>query len=235
MPQHLFPAPRALAAAALLAGLAGLVACSAEPTAAPAGAEAATPALAISGFSTVIPIQLRGLPPNPILPPSPIYGWGNLQLKVNVAEGDACLPPSPITPEPGTTAVAVCGKIFNEGGARYVGGGLYTVPSVFGEGPGLVATFGGAVPPDACRRYDIGGSIVVSDAIAADLVASPASYQVLFDGFVPAGASVTSDGTTSGATQIGGRLDGSAWGPVGERPATDPYFAVKVCAVSITP
>jgi len=47
--------------------------------------------------------------------------------------------------------------------------------------------------------------------------------------------SATSDGTTSGATRIGGVLDGSASGPVGERPATDPYFAEKVCAVSIAP
>jgi hypothetical protein len=38
---------------------------------------------------------------------------------------------------------------------------------------------------------------------------------------------------TSGASRIGGLLDGPAWQPVGERLATDPYFTQKVCAVSI--
>ena len=117
----------------------------------------------------------------------------------------------------------MCGKIFNEGGALYRGGGLYML-SPFGEGPGLVASFNGSFPPSACRRYDIAGAVTVSDAIAADMVAHPDQYQTRMDGDV-----------TSEATQIGGRLDGSAWGPVGSRPETDPYFAEKVCTIAITP
>ena len=66
--------------------------------------------------------------------------------------------------------------------------------------------------------------MTVSDAIAADMVARPDLYQVRMDGAV-----------NSDATQVGGRLDGSAWGPVGSRPETDPFFAEKVCSVALTP
>jgi hypothetical protein len=59
--------------------------------------------------------------------------------------------------------------------------------------------------------------------VSARPAASPEKYQVLPDGVAP--TTLTSDGTTSGAIRIGGLLDGSAWGPVGERLATDPYFA----------
>ena len=34
-------------------------------------------------------------------------------------------PAQPITPQPGTSVISVCGKIFNEGGAIYTGGGIY--------------------------------------------------------------------------------------------------------------
>jgi hypothetical protein len=220
--------PLALAAAAPLL----LAACDAgrAPTA------ARSPSLAISAFSTVLNTQLRALPPSPIVPPNPIYGWGNLQLKVDVQAGDACLPPNPIVPSAGTTVVAICGKIFNEGGARYTGGGIYTVPSIIGDGggPSLVAAFTSVNAAQACRRYDLSGAVLVSDAIAADLATSPTRYQVLFDGLAPTTA-ITSDGSVSEATRIGGLLDGSAWGPLGKRLATDPYFAEKVCAVTVAP
>jgi hypothetical protein len=29
-------------------------------------------------------------------------------------------------------------------------------------------------------------------------------------------------------------LNGAAWGPVGSRPETDPFFAEKVCSVTVT-
>jgi hypothetical protein len=204
-----------------------LSACTGEQTE-PGRSPVPGPAAAISAFSTVLPIQVRGFPNDPVLPPNPIYGWGNLQVKVNVSVGDACVPPNPITPQPGTTPIAVCGKIFNEGGARYISGGLYRLPSLGEEGPVQVAAFGGATPPQACRRYDLSGAVFVPDAVAADIATSPGGYAVQFDGFVDAGA-------TTGATRIGGRLDGSAWGPVGERLATDPFFAAKVCEIAITP
>ena len=62
------------------------------------------------------------------------------------------------------------------------------------------------------------------DAVASDMAAHTTTYSVLFDGDV--------GGST---TRIGGLLDGSAWGPVGQRPETDPYFAEKVCNVAVTP
>jgi len=65
----------------------------------------------------------------------------------------------------------------------------------------------------------------VSDAVAAAMVANPGGYQVRITGMAPVG----------GATFIGGRLDGQAWGPVGERTETDPFYAEKVCQVAIAP
>ena len=88
----------------------------------------------------------------------------------------------------------------------------------------LIASFNGAIPNDSCRRYEVAGAVVVPDAIAADMVANTTTYAVRFDGEV-AGA----------ATGIGGRFDGTAWGPVGSRPETEPFFAVKVCSVAVTP
>jgi hypothetical protein len=169
-------------------------------------------------------IQLRGFPNDPILPSSPIFGYGHLQLRLSATLGDSCYPTDPISPTPGFTRLSVCGKIFNEGGARYAGGGLY-IQSGLGEGPpSLIAAFNGALPSSTCRRYEIAGSVTVSDAVATDMVAHPEQYQVRM------GGSVASD-----ATQIGGRLDGSAWGSVGTRPETDPFFAEKVCSVAVTP
>ena len=80
------------------------------------------------------------------------------------------------------------------------------------------------MPGDPCRRYDLAGSIEVSDAVAADMMVRPEGYQVILDGDV---------GATT--TRIGGRFDGSAWGPVGARPETDPFYSAKVCAVAVTP
>lgn len=222
MPHHTLRRPIAHAVF-----VAVLSACASEPTD-PGPTNLTGSAAVISAFSTVLPVQLRGFPTDPLLPPNPIYGWGNLQLKVNVSAGDACLPPNPVSPEPGTTAIAICGRIFNEGGARYVGGGLYRLPGLGEEGPAQVAAFGGVIPSGACRRYDLSGAVLVSDFVAQEMVSSSAGYAVQFDGFVDAG-------TTTGATRIGGRLDGSAWGPAGERAATDPFFAAKVCEIVITP
>jgi len=45
----------------------------------------------------------------------------------------------------------------------------------------------------------------------------------LFDGLTP----------DDKPTQIGGRLDGTAWGPIGSRTDADPFYAQKVCNISI--
>jgi hypothetical protein len=55
------------------------------------------------------------------------------------------------------------------------------------------------------------------------MAANPAGYQVLMDGDV-----------LGQATRLGGLLNGAAWGPVGSRPETDPFFAEKVCSVTVT-
>ena len=212
---------RSLSLVAALA--AATAACASDAGTAPRALSAIAPAGSLGAVGSVFSVQLRTLPPNPILPPSPIYGWGNLQMRLGSVVDNSCLPPNPITPQPGTTLLTVCGRIFNEGGAQYTGGGLYSL-NPFGEGTVLVAAFNGALPPNPCRRYDLEGAVTVSDDIAADMIVNPTRYQVLMDGSV-------SDATTS----IGGVLDGSAWGPVGERPETDPYFAEKVCSVAVTP
>ena len=200
----------------------GAIACSPDTTTAPGASTVDSPKLAIA-TSSVLTVQLRGLPPNPVLPPNPIYGYGHLQLRLGASLGDSCLPPNPVTPQPGFTLVTVCGKIFNEGGALYRGGGIYQ-STFLGDSFTLVAAFNGAIPNVPCRRYDIGGTVEVSDAVALDMIANPTTYRVGMDGEV-AGAPTT----------IGGLLDGSAWGPVGSRPETDPFFAVKVCNVAVTP
>jgi len=56
------------------------------------------------------------------------------------------------------------------------------------------------------------------------MTTNPTWYVVNFEGDV--------GGQT---TSIGGAFDGTAWGPVGTRPETDPYFSAKVCSVAITP
>ena len=161
---------------------------------------------------------------SPSFPTDPVYGYGHLQVRLGSVVGDACLPPNPITPQPGTTVLSLCGRIFNEGGALYRGGGLYAGSPGLGDGYVQVATFNGAIPNDACRRYEIAGSTIVSDALAADMIANPTKYTVQFDGDV-----------LGEATAVGGAFDGSAWGPVGSRPETDPYFSAKVCSVALTP
>ncbi|HEV8217192.1 MAG TPA: hypothetical protein VGP95_15195 [Gemmatimonadaceae bacterium] len=205
-------------------GLAAMTAgCSSDSGTAPALSAPHTPRLALAAFD-VMTVQLRALPPNPVLPPNPIFGYGHLQIRLGSSLDDSCLPPNPISPQPGFTLVSVCGRIFNEGGALYKGGAIYLTGGL-GDSFNLpVAFFNGAVPNDPCRRYDIAGAIEVPDAVASNMVAHTTSYSVLFDGDV--GGS---------ATRIGGLLDGSAWGPVGERPETDPYFAEKICTVAVTP
>jgi len=185
-----------------------------------------TPQLAIATPSSVFTVQLRAVPPNPVVSPNPVFGYGHLQIRVGAQldVGTSCVPPNPVTPQPGTSVVSICGKIFNEGGALYTGGGIYLTDLLGDSFATLIASFNGAVPNDSCRRYEIAGAVVVPDAVAADMIANTTSYAVRFDGAV-AGA----------ATRIGGRFDGTAWGPVGSRPETDPYFAEKVCNVAVTP
>ena len=211
--------------AALVLAFAAAAACAPDSVASPRSSTVSSPKLAIA-TSSVITLQLRSLPPNPVLPPNPIYGYGHLQVRLGAQldVGTSCLPPNPILPQPGTTVVSLCGKIFNEGGARYTGGGIYLIDALGDSFAFLIASFNGAVPSDPCRRYEIAGAVVVPDAVAADMVANTTSYAVRFDGDVA--------GST---TSIGGRFDGSAWGPVGSRPETDPFFAEKVCAVAIEP
>ena len=189
--------------------------------------------LALGSSQTVFTLQLRALPPNPIVPPNPIFGYGHLQLRLGATLDDSCFPNDPIfptdpvTPAPGATLVSICGKIFNEGGALFKGGGIYAVSGGLGDSfELLVAPFAvrGGPPISPCRRYEVAGAVAVPDAVAAEMLAHTTSYAVLFDGDV--GGS---------ATRIGGRFDGSAWGPVGQRPETDPFFAEKVCGVAVTP
>jgi len=169
-------------------------------------------------------VQLRGIPNDPTLPPNPIYGHGQLTIRSGATLGDACLPPNPVTPAPGSTLLTICGKIFNDGGALYRGGAIWTVPSGLGDGAIFIASFGGTQPGDPYRRYDLAGAITVSDAVAADMMADPSGYQVIMNGDVA--------GTT---VSIGGLFDGSAWGPVGSRPETDPFYTARSIALTITP
>ena len=170
------------------------------------------------GSDQVLTVQLRTVPGFATLE------WGNLRLRP-FTPVDPCVPPNPTIPA-GQTVVSVCGRIFNEGGATYSGGGLYTVPLVIDAAPILIASFNSvASPTDPCRRYDLAGYITVSDETAADLIAAPGKYQVLFDGAGPGGEEA----------QIGGLLDGSAWGPVGATPEEDVFFGAKVCTVEIRP
>ena len=217
------PFPSRRCASIALVALA--TACAPDSVTAPKASTVSTPKLAIA-TSSVINLQLRALPPNPVLPPNPIYGWGNVQLRLGAQldVGTSCLPPNPITPPPGTSVLSFCGKIFNEGGALYRGGGIYLMDGLGDTFAYPIASLNGAVPDQSCRRYEISGAVLVSDAVAADMIAHTTSYSVRFDGDV-----------SSAATSIGGRFDGSAWGPVGSRPETDPYFAEKVCNVAITP
>jgi hypothetical protein len=118
----------------------------------------------------------------------------------------------------------MCGRIFNEGGALYRGGAIYTVPLGLGDTPIFVAALNGAYPPEPCRRYDIAGAVVVPDDLAENMATNADGYQVVMNGDVL--------GTT---TAIGGLFTGTAWGPVGERTESDPFFAARVCNVVVTP
>lgn len=183
------------------------------------------PSLVGGALDRLYTVQLRGFPNDPLLPTTPIYGHGHLTIRSGATLGDACLPPNPITPAPGSTLLSICGKIFNDGGALYKGGAIWTAPAgLGGDGAIVIASFGGTQPGDPYRRYDIAGAITVSDAIAADMMANPSGYQVIMDGQV--------GGVT---TSIGGLFDGSAWGPVGTRPETDPFYTAKAIAITITP
>ena len=172
-------------------------------------------------------LQLRAYPTDPIFPTDPVYGFGNLHIRLGSVIDNSCIPNDPVTPQPGTTALAVCGKIFNQGGALYRGGGIYQT-NLFGDGFVQVAAFNGTLPPNPCHRYDVAGAVTVSDAVASDMILNPSQYQVRMNGDV------------SGApTAIAGLLDGSAWGsaaqPGDPYAPSDPYFAEKVCSVAITP
>lgn len=206
-----------------VAAIALVTACTSETGTAPAGLTPNAPARLLSDAGSVFNLQLRALPPNPVIPNDPVYGYGHLQIRLGSLVDLACLPPNPVTPPPDYMVLSVCGRIFNEGGALYRGGGIYTA-DLGGDGFIAIAEFNGALPSDPCRRYDISGGIMVSELIAADMIANPTDYQVLMNGDV------------SGATtRIGGAFDGAAWGPVGTRPESDPYFAAKVCSVAISP
>lgn len=221
---HLTRTQRVLTVLSLL--LFGM-ACARDTGTGPDAASLRDPALVAGSLDRMYSVQLRAIPTDPIVPPNPIYGYGHLILRSGATLGDACVPPNPITPAPGFTLLTVCGRIFNEGGARYRGGAVYTAPDLgLGDGsvPILVAAFGGAHPSDPCRRYDIAGAVPVPDAVAADIMTNPSGYQVIMDGEV-----------ASSPTQIGGRFDGSAWGPVGTRAENDPFFAARVCEVTVTP
>jgi hypothetical protein len=217
---------RVTASTLAIAALAA-TACSPDAGTAPSGLTPSAAARSLGDVGSVFNVQLRTFPTDPLLPPNPIFGYGHLQLRLGSLLDDSCLPPSPITPEPGTTLLSVCGKIFNVGGALYRGGGIYSL-NFFGEGPGLVAEFGGVFPSGACRRYDLAGAVTVPDAIATDMVLQPTMYEVRMNGDV-----------LGSSTRIGGRFDGSAWGSTnvfgdGYQP-TDPFFAEKVCGVAIAP
>ncbi len=197
---------------------------STSPSTSASPSAISAPVLAVGSLDRVYTVQLRAFPTDPVLPPNPIYGWGHLQLRLGATLGDSCIPTDPISPLPGTMRLTVCGRIFNEGGALYRGGAIYTVPSGLGEGPAFVASLNGAYPVDPCRRYDIGGAVVVSDVIAEDMVAAPNRYQVVMNG-----------GVLGATTTISGAFTGTAWGPVGARPESDVFFAAKVCNVVVTP
>jgi hypothetical protein len=197
---------------------------STSPSHSPRTPAISAPALEVGSLDRQYTVQLRALPPNPILPPSPIYGWGHLQLRLGATLGDSCFPNDPLSPAPGTTLLTVCGRIFNEGGALYRGGAIYAGSIGLGDSPVFVAALNGAHPPEPCRRYDIGGAIVVADAIAEDMVTNPDRYYVAMDGDVL--------GTT---TTISGLFTGTAWGPIGTRLESDAFFTAKVCNVVVTP
>ena len=220
--------PRVALAALSLA----IAACVPDAGTAPAGLTPSAPARSLGAVGTVFNLQLRAFPNDPVfptdplIPTDPIYGSGNLHIRLGSVVGDACLPPNPITPQPGTTLLAVCGRIFNAGGALYRGGGIYQT-NLFGDGFVQVAAFNGTLPPNPCHRYDVAGTVTVSDAIASDMILNPNQYLVRMDGDVA--------GTT---TQIAGLFDGSAWGsatqPGDPYQPSDPYFAEKVCTAAIT-
>lgn len=214
---------RTLRPALALAALALAGACASDAGTAPADLTPVAPARSLGAVGSVFTVQLRAFPNDPIIPTDPLYGFGQLQVRLGSLVDDSCLPPNPVTPQPGETRLSLCGRIFNEGGALYRGGAIYQA-ELGGDGLILITQLGGAFPTDPCRRYEIGGAVVVSDAIAADMTTNPTRYVVNFEGDV--------GGET---TSIGGAFDGTAWGPVGTRPETDPYFSSKVCSVAITP
>jgi len=204
-----------------------LAACASDAGTAPTSLAPATPDRSLAAVGSVFNLQLRAFPNDPVFPTDPLYGSGNLHIRLGSVVDDACLPPNPITPQPGTTLLSLCGRIFNAGGALYRGGGIYQT-NLFGDGFIQVAAFNGALPPNPCHRYDVAGTVTVSDAVAADMILNPTHYLVRMDGSV--------SGTT---TAIAGLFDGSAWGsaasPTDPYQPGDPFFAEKVCAVAITP
>ena len=202
-----------------------LAACASDAGTAPATLAPGAPDRSLGAVGSVFNLQLRAFPNDPIIPTDPLYGSGNLHIRLGSVIGDSCFPNDPVTPQPGRTALALCGRIFNAGGALYRGGGIYQT-NLFGDGFIQVAAFNGALPPNPCHRYDVAGTVTVPDAIAADMILNPTHYLVRMDGNV-----------SGRATAIAGLFDGSAWGSAaGDSYApTDPFFAEKVCSVAITP
>jgi len=204
-----------------------IAACAPDAGTAPATLTPGAPDHSLGAVGSVFNLQLRAFPNDPTIPTDPLYGSGNLHIRLGSVIDNSCYPTDPVTPQPGTTLLALCGRIFNAGGALYRGGGIYQT-NLFGDGFIQVAAFNGALPPNPCHRYDVAGTVTVSDAVAADMILNPTHYLVRMDGDV--------SGTT---TAIAGLFDGSAWGSA-TRPGdpyapSDPFFAEKVCTVAITP
>lgn len=208
----------------LLAALAA-AGCGADPLAS-TSPHAPAPELAVA-TSGVITTQLRAFPG------TTSYAWGHLQLTLGGTAADPCGGGLPLAADAPTT-VALCGKIFNQGGATFTGdGGLYRTSGVeLDASLLLVASFqDGAHPPSPCRRYDVGGTITVSSDVATDIVASPADYVVLFEGLHPP----SPIHPPAPIRLLGGSLDGQAWGPVGSIPSTDVFYTQNVCDLQLAP
>jgi hypothetical protein len=184
--------------------------------------------IAASGLANV---QLRTVPGFANL------GWGHLQLTfippdpIYPGDPSRCIPPDPVVPS-GSIVVGVCGRILNEGGALLVGddGGIYTAPATIDMTPTLVAAFHfvNGIPPDPCRRYELQGYVALPSAMAASVLALPVGFQVRLKSIPP-------DPIFGLTTWIGGRLDGTAWGPVGKIAETDSFFGQNTCTLSIEP
>ena len=55
-------------------------ACSPDASTSPGASALSAPGLVVGTLDRMYTVQLRAIPTDPVLPPSPIYGWGHLQL-----------------------------------------------------------------------------------------------------------------------------------------------------------